>query len=76
MQKLYSKNWKNWKLRQKHRTEASDISSCQDQAQEERVEIDRPVGLDRSVLSNSSDNFENERTKVLYMKVCRDNFLL
>ena len=60
----------------KAQTEASDISSCQDQAREERVEIDRPVGLDRSVLSNSSDNFENERTKVLYMKVCRDNFLL
>ena len=53
----------------KAQTEASDISSCQDQAREERVEIDWPVGLDRSVLSNSSDNFENERTKVLYMKV-------
>ena len=31
----------------KAQTEASDISSCQDQAQEERVEIDRPVGSDR-----------------------------
>ena len=53
----------------KAQTEASDISSCQDQAREERVEIDRPVGLDQSVLPNSSDNCENERTKVLYMKV-------
>ena len=30
----------------KAQTEASDISSCQDQAREERVEIDRPVGSD------------------------------
>ena len=53
----------------KAQTESSDISSSQDQAREERVEIDQPVGLDRSVLPNSSDNCENERTTVLYMKV-------
>ena len=38
-------------------------------SRKERLEIDRPVGSDRSVLPNSSVNFENETTKVLYMKV-------
>ena len=68
LQKLHCKNWK---LRQKHQIHLCFLRFAKKEgaSRKERLEIDRPVGLDRSVLPNSSVNFENETTKVLYMKV-------
>ena len=68
LQKLHCKNWK---LRQKHQIHLCFLRFAKKEgaSRKERLEIDRPVGSDRSVLPNSSVNFENETTKVLYMKV-------
>ena len=46
------------------------IDICVQQTVSVNLSRDRPtIGLDQSVQPNSSDNCENERTKVLYMKV-------
>ena len=68
LQKLHCKNWK---LRQKHQIHLCFLRFAKKEgaSRKERLEIDRPVGSDRLVLPNSSVNFENETTKVLYMKV-------